>query len=195
MKHKIYIAHPNDIVDNAWREVGQAASIEDAMDHLASPTFEWSYGTLARIALGQDSVYSGAYTHTDFVAIEDKIFNLWQTSLNATKILTSLQSKLSERMMARLGCVCIRSSERVGDISPEGEQLLRAIEVWDEKKFFGLRSELAEAANQSLDGNLWQDINSVIFYGFGGEDPNGSVATIPYQLGNLSADPYKIHYQ
>lgn len=141
------IIHPNNVVDGFWREVERPSSLEDAMDHLSSPTFEWSIGTCVRVHDGTNILYSGIYNHTECVDVgadsecvrrfqwtngfrKGSLFERWHTCSNATVMLESVAPVISKQTMARAAVACIRVNPNFENSDLNIKRLATQIEKW-----------------------------------------------------------------
>lgn len=63
------ICHANDVASGKWKVVDH--NISSLKDHLASPSFEWSIGTVVRAREGDEIHYVGAYNAHECVDLSN----------------------------------------------------------------------------------------------------------------------------
>lgn len=70
MRYKILVAHPNDMLNNIWKEVDTFDDPNTMIERIASPSFDWYPGMLVQCYdHGVFLLYSGIYGHNECVDI------------------------------------------------------------------------------------------------------------------------------
>lgn len=65
MSYIIEITHANDVVSNIWKTVDRLESIEQIQDYIASPSFEWSAGTVVRVVGDEYGILHNTLAYND----------------------------------------------------------------------------------------------------------------------------------
>lgn len=196
--YKLFITHPNDMIHKPWRWVADIEDYEDVPHHIASPNFEWSYGTCVKVTHDDQIIGAGAYSNSEFIRININLFNEWTKQNNARLILLILSPLVSSHMMATLGCACVRSFEDITQPTTYGLGLLEAVEQYGRREV-GAEDEIEQkrtilraqiSPTQDIDAEIYHRLSFVRMPGYHQE-----VVWLPGLLCHLEPDLNKDYLQ
>lgn len=65
----VQIAHPNEIILGRWQRVAEVSSLQEAMEQIESPSFEWYEGLCVRVRENNKNIFDGIYVNSHVVNV------------------------------------------------------------------------------------------------------------------------------
>lgn len=123
--YELQVAHANDAILGRWKTVDTLTRHQDYVEHIASPTFAWEFGTMVRVqrTYGHPStLYLGAYNDSECINLmigseaydrnpwscnSKNLIEFWQGRTNGTFMLDDIRYVVSQQRLADCACALV----------------------------------------------------------------------------------------